>query len=192
MGCLPDVEHKGNFASTPLQKDYVLGGSAKDTNFTLYNIVPEAYIVGGATLEKASDLTGNLVAGRTFAQPGPNETIPNNASIFVDSGAEVMFLPDPVAKKFNQRHVPPAKLDDGEYWVECNATVPTLGVRIAGKDFYIEGRDLLNQHSKKDESGLCLSGVQSGDELYVLGQPFLKNVVAVFDIGKSEMRFAAR
>jgi len=42
--------------------------------------------------------------------------------------------------------------------------------------------------------GLCQSGVNNGRNYppYVIGGTFMKNVVTVFDIGASEMRFAAR
>lgn len=40
---------------------------------------------------------------------------------------------------------------------------------------------------------ICLSGIQDdGGSFGILGDVFLKNVLAVYDIGASEMRFAAR
>jgi len=44
-----------------------------------------------------------------------------------------------------------------------------------------------------DKTGLCLTSVQRGGEgPYILGIAFPQNVVAVFDVGAAEMRFAAR
>ena len=43
---------------------------------------------------------------------------------------------------------------------------------------------------------MCLSGVQDGGELgsgsFILGDVFLKNVLAVFDVGEVEMAFSSR
>ena len=54
--------------------------------------------------------------------------------------------------------------------------------------FYINAADLI-----LDSDGSCFTGIDDGGEgPYILGDVFLKNVVAVFDVGASEMRFAAR
>jgi len=50
-----------------------------------------------------------------------------------------------------------------------------------------------------DENGqdACISGINDGGndpgrDLYILGDSFLKSVVAVFDVGAGHMRFAER
>ena len=44
-----------------------------------------------------------------------------------------------------------------------------------------------------NEDGTCLSGVaDAGLGSSILGDVFLRNVLAVFDVGAKEMRFAAR
>jgi hypothetical protein len=54
--------------------------------------------------------------------------------------------------------------------------------------------DLLRQDARDVETGrLCRVGIMDGDAgPWVLGVTFLSNVVAVFDVGNSEMRFAKR
>ena len=59
--------------------------------------------------------------------------------------------------------------------------------------FSIDSSDLIY----RDWSGKCFSTVAptvplNGIELFFLGDFFLRNVVAVFDFGANEMRFAAR
>ena len=67
-------------------------------------------------------------------------------------------------------------------------------MQINGTAFYINPSDLLLDSGYTDEAGqeLCVTGVQDGGEgPFILGDVFLQNVVAVFDVGASEMRFAA-
>ena len=79
--------------------------------------------------------------------------------------------------------------DEGAYIVDCNATAPEFGVRIGAETFFINAEDLFLDNG----DGTCISGVDdAGDSLSILGDVFLKNVLAVFDVGASEMRFAAR
>lgn len=42
--------------------------------------------------------------------------------------------------------------------------------------------------------GTCMSGINDGGDNapYVVGDVFLKNVVVVFDVGATELRFRAR
>jgi hypothetical protein len=54
--------------------------------------------------------------------------------------------------------------------------------------------DLLRQNARDVETGrLCRVGiVDSGEGPYNLGVTLLANVVAVFDVGNDEIRFATR
>ena len=81
----------------------------------------------------------------------------------------------------------------GLYYARCNATVPAFGVQLGGTTFYMAPEDLLRQ-SVRDETGeWCRIGVTDSDSnVHVLGVTFLTNVVAVFDVGNQEMRFAKR
>jgi hypothetical protein len=85
----------------------------------------------------------------------------------------------------------------GEYWAPCAAEVPAFGVVIGGKTFWLHKDDLLRQEAKLDWWGdgvmHCRVGVADGRAgPYILGDVFLNSVVAVFDVGASEMRFAPR
>ncbi len=91
---------------------------------------------------------------------------------------------------------PPATLvpSQGLFYAPCNATIPSFGVQIGDTVFYMSPDDLLRQSARDPETGkLCRIGLlDSWSGPHVLGVSFLSNVVAVFDVGNSEMRFAAR
>ena len=81
----------------------------------------------------------------------------------------------------------------GLFYALCNATVPRFGVQIGDSTFYMAPEDLLRQTVRDPTKERCRIGVTDTDSPpHVLGVSFLTNVVAVFDVGKSEMRFAAR
>lgn len=117
--------------------------------------------------------------------------------MIVDSGTSLIYLPTRVADEVNHLFVPPAAFNSTQssYVVACDATPPTLGIEIAGKTFFVDGRDMVVrvQRGAVRTNELCLSAVQDGgDGLYILGDAFLRNVVAVHDVGNAEMRLATR
>ena len=102
-----------------------------------------------------------------------------------------MYLPAAVSNAINSLFGSQAYYDPAtETWfVECNATAPTWGLTIGGQTFNINPTDMIVD-TLNDE---CVSGVQDASEGFsILGDAFLKNVLAVFDVGNAEMRFAQR
>ncbi|KAI0815485.1 acid protease [Xylaria sp. FL0064] len=91
----------------------------------------------------------------------------------VDSGKFFNQLPQKIADEVNAAFVPPATYDavTDIYIVACDAIPPSFGITIAGTTFF---------HTAE------------GITLNFLGGVWLQNVVAVFDFGKDEMRFAQR
>ena len=93
---------------------------------------------------------------------------------------------------------PPAVFspDKQLYITTCNATTPEMGITISGKTFHINRADMfLPAH----QDSLCATTITVGfpvpkkiypDGFYAFGDAFLKNVVAVFDVGAGEMQFA--
>nr|AGU10903.1 Eukaryotic aspartyl protease [uncultured organism] len=89
---------------------------------------------------------------------------------------------------------PPAEYlaDAQAYYVKCDAIPPQFGVTIGNQTFWVQPDDLVLRSQVDSETGLCLTSIQNGGEgPYILGIAFLQNVVAVFDVGAAEMRFAA-
>lgn len=89
---------------------------------------------------------------------------------------------------------PPAVYIDDQFatYAPCNASVPSLGVQINGTIFHISEADMLMQGSRDPTGEYCLIGPQDGTTgPYILGDTFMNNVISVFDVGASEMRFVA-
>ncbi|KAK5699761.1 hypothetical protein LTR97_005892 [Elasticomyces elasticus] len=127
-----------------------------------------------------------------------NNTYRTPFQVVVDIGNPINILPYDLADAVNGAFVPSAstaEFDDlGGPAVSCNATAPHFSLTIANHTFSIDSRDMIRQHA----SGVCYSTVASapppgdGLTLMFLGDAFLKNVVAVFDMGQNEMKFAQR
>ena len=117
---------------------------------------------------------------------------PSKVQLIVDSGTTLIYLPTGIANAVNALFVPPAVYDSnqGAYAVACSAKAPEFGVNIGKQIFYINVLDMILSSG----NGTCISGVNDAGSggLSILGDVFLKNVLAVFDVGASEMRFAAR
>ena len=73
--------------------------------------------------------------------------------------------------------------------MDCAARAPAFGVKIGGRNFVVNPKDMIQ---KDAASGACLSAIQDGGATgpFILGDVFLNNVVAVFDVGAAQMRFA--
>ena len=123
---------------------------------------------------------------------------PSNAGqgrYIVDTGTSANTFPAAQAAAINALYSPPAVLNKtiNLYTVPCNATVPQLGIKIGGQVFNHNPQDMIVKSPAID--GLCYSAIQTSLAtlvLPILGATFLKNVLAVFDVGKSEMTFMSR
>jgi hypothetical protein len=165
FGAAPDLSQPG-WASAPL-----LPISGSSTEFLWYNINIDGIVDGGA-LHPAN-------ATSTF---------------LVDTASTLLYLPATDAARINALFDPPAQFVDGAYVVDCNATAPQgVGLRIGGVTFPIDPEDLINL--QPFEQGICATGVQEADptedNLYLIGDVFLFNVLAVFDLEHLQIHFHA-
>jgi hypothetical protein len=81
----------------------------------------------------------------------------------------------------------------GAYFVDCKAIPPPFAVIISGVHFWINPADLIYQELTDPSNGKCALSISTGGSgPYILGDVFLQNVVAVFDVGGAEMRFYSR
>ncbi|KAM7187772.1 hypothetical protein V8F20_010829 [Naviculisporaceae sp. PSN 640] len=192
LGGLPDVSvEEGSWARTPIQSMSLLSGWDIETSeLGMYLIVADAYVFGKTKLG-----TGN--AG--FVPVGEPTRNTTQFPVLIDAGSTLSILPRALVDQLYASFDPPAKYMPGTglYYARCNATVPTFGVQIGSSIFHIEPEDLLRQNVRKQDADTgewwCRIGVtDSYSAPYVLGVTFLSNVVAVFDVGKDEMRFATR
>lgn len=189
LGGLPTTSFNHDFTTVPLE---IYEFSPKlpigATHYTYYTIEVDGFV-----------LNANTVGSSVHA--------------IVDSGTTIAYLPAAITEAFNRAFDPPATLKGGLWEVRCDATPPSFSVRIGGTDFVINSAELLPPQaiSYDPKTGLCvcrvrvrhvsnrladvllkqITGIQSSKGIPpVLGGTFLKNVVAVFDIGAAEMRFA--
>ncbi|CAH0017472.1 unnamed protein product [Clonostachys rhizophaga] len=107
----------------------------------------------------------------------------------IDTGTTMMHLPPPLAETIAAAFEPKAD----SYYVDCNAVPPSLAVVIDGVEFWINPADLIYKHLVDPLTGYCAIGITGGGSgPYILGDVFLQNVLAVFDIRGGEMRFYSR
>lgn len=108
----------------------------------------------------------------------------------LDTGTIANSVPKKQADAINALFVPPAVFNATKgYVVACDAIAPELGISIGGQVFYHNPKDMILQYD-----GYCFSAVQpaSEDSSWILGASWLKNVLAVFDVGASEITFVGR
>lgn len=182
LGSLPPVAHNSNFAKAPVE---------------ITDTIPASFTNGTKEITEWTLTVDSITYGG--AQSLHTNSTPFQA--VVDSGNAFNILPLDMANAVNQAFRPPAAtntsaqigLGQGTYVVDCDAVPPTFGVAIGGHTFYHNGQDLILPYG----SNTCISAIgavvpTAGISLAFLGDAFLKNVVAVFDFGNNEMRFAAR
>ncbi|KAE9366755.1 acid protease [Stipitochalara longipes BDJ] len=183
LGGLPPVSYNPQFATVPVE------------------IAPlPAEITGG--IPNVRSWWAINVSGMTFSPASNPQNITTNSTTaltIVDTGNWFNYVDPETASAINDLFEPPGQWNmetsPVTYTIDCNARAPNLGFIIGGQTFFHNGMDLV--YSTGD--GTCVSAVVSneGVELYgltghIIGDAFLKNVVAVFDFGNNEMRFAER
>lgn len=179
LGGLPPVNHSCHFSTVPVE---------------ITENIPLWYTSGKSVLSYWSTSVRNITFGSKSNNLTTNTT---SFQAFVDSGNYISYLPPAVVDPINALFSPPATFDSdlGLYVVDCSANAPIFGLSLGDQTFYHDGSDLIYQTSE----GVCVSSLASSSEvslgdvtLNIIGVPFLKNVVAVFDFGKNEMRFAKK
>lgn len=180
FGGLPPVSGKtGRFVSTPiLIHEYYEYPPLDSTARSFYSILPDGYVYNN----NASVIT----------------TYPTSYDGIVDSGTTLLYVPTAVVDGYMASFNPPATYYEGYYYYPCNATAPYFGMKIANETFTISSEDIILPDSGfvSNTTGVeyCLVGVVDGgsgvDTFPVFGDVFLKNVVAVFDVGANILKFA--
>lgn len=114
------------------------------------------------------------------------------AQVTLDTGTPHLVLPASIARPFNAMWTPMAQggLLKSTWDVACNAKNSPLAVTIAGMTFEIPLKDLII----KEKNGRCTSAVTVSNSIStgLLGAPFFKTALVVFDVGKGEVRLAKR
>ncbi|KAL8836054.1 MAG: hypothetical protein Q9170_003067 [Blastenia crenularia] len=167
LGGLPPVQHSPYFACTPFRKTVLRYNT--DPEYEYYTITLDGFSYGNQT------------------------EVSMSTEAIVDSGTSLTFLPRDIAIAINKLFVPRPYLSDlasNQWTVDCAAKAPKVGISIANHTFFINPTDLIIKHT----DGSCITGIvwSGANRPAILGDVFLKNVLAVFDVGASEIRFASR
>ncbi|KAF5879339.1 putative pepsin (secreted protein) protein [Botrytis fragariae] len=189
LGGLPPIASYGAWAVAPIQivaiGEGYIQGALPWPQHQVYTLTPDNFIYPGSQRQKWSPKHWS-----PLSMPSSSSQV----QLFIDSGTTLIFLPNSISSALAALYNPPAvyNADLFAYSVPCNAKVPYFAVVIGGVSFPVDPRDMVQD----DNTGMgnCVAGVSDGDlfDFYTLGDVFLKNVVVVFDVGASQLKFRSR
>lgn len=168
-----------------LQQVDLVGEDRAESQFSFYTITADDYLINGQSVHDLS--------------PSMNSTLGAGFPVIIDSGLSTNVLPPSLVDVFYSAFITAPQLVDiqGSSMLAsaCDVEVPSFGIQIGSQVFNMTAQTILDASMNTTVNGtvFCGLGIQPGVETAgVLGDPFLSNVVAVFDIGRSEMHFAQR
>lgn len=130
----------------------------------------------------------------SYVFPGSSKLNTTGTSI-LDTGTTLLYVPTEIAKAYNEQFVPKATFvaDEDTYYVDCDATAPAFAVTIGGVEFSVTAADVILPIG----DGECLSGIQDGGSvsdgnIFILGDVFLHNVVATFNLSSNVVTLTER
>ncbi|KII89765.1 hypothetical protein PLICRDRAFT_138047 [Plicaturopsis crispa FD-325 SS-3] len=117
----------------------------------------------------------------------------SNKTAILDTGTSLLMAPNADAEALHQA-IPGAKFIGDQWMLPCT-TNATLSLAFGGKQFAIDPRDLAFLPSDpKNLTGMCVSGISvgnsGGDNQWLVGDVFLKNVYFSTNVGKNEISLA--
>lgn len=145
---------------------------------------PVSQLINPGAYEYTSHSINADIAYGTGQQLGAS--ISGGASYLVDSGTTLLDIPAEDAAAFNALWDPPClSQSGGACVVDCAATPANFAVVVAGVAFEVNPLDLV-----REVDGTCYSSITSSLVGYspILGDVFLRNVLAVFDWGDHSMQ----
>lgn len=146
--------------------------------------VVSAPIVPGSKSADGSPAYTMYQVNATYTFPGVAKS-QTPYTVVMDSGSTINYLPPTIAKAVGARYQPPVNTTDGS--VPCNAIAPAFGLTIGGKDFLMKKEDMTMKFGR----GKCIATFQpSDDDVFIMGDAFLRSVLVVFDLGKQTLGFA--
>lgn len=191
FGGLPGhpIRYSTAFARTPIEyttitSTAIINGTTTQVNRTEYQM----YTI------RVDNFSFARRTSRFQLNPAPEKIVTQKpeGKLIIDSGTTMMFLSANLAASINALFTPPSRYDETTrtYFVGCNATAPRVGLTIGGTTFWLNPKDMIQNDGP---GAICISAVQpGGDETMIVGDVWLKSVLAVFDVGAAEMRFATR
>lgn len=172
-----------------------------------FSISPETYAPWGVNNEYThwNIKPDGFLIDETFVpwKPGTFEGVGGEMFTIIDTGTTWSYITNETVQTIARFMQPPAVWSPPDSaWINlCNATVPQVNIRINGTDLPISKRDVLLdgfQGQVNDTTTLCWLGYQpsnvsaaGGSSPYLLGDTFLRNVLAVHDVGNLRMALAS-
>ncbi|KAF8189112.1 acid protease [Mycena galopus ATCC 62051] len=143
----------------------------------------------------AVDSSGGFWQATGAAAKVGSTSVVSGIDTIIDSGTTIMYGPPADVKKIFAK-VSGSKLFDstnGYYSYPC-ATPPTISFNWGGEDWAISA-DNLNLGQTETGSSDCVSALAAqdlglGDNVFLLGDSFMKNVYTVFDFDQEAVGFA--
>jgi hypothetical protein len=184
---LEGLPYTGVWAESKVIPETVLSWGMKD-KYSHWNVRPDGFLVGQTFVPWSP---GN------FAQGG------NEVFTVIDSGTPWSYITNETVQVIAKAIEPPAtwSAPDSAYVAMCNATVPHVSIRINGTDLPLSRREIILDGwlgQANDSPTLCWLGFQplfkpkdGPSAPYILGATFLRNVLAVHDLGNFRMAFAS-
>ncbi|KAK6434660.1 hypothetical protein LTR95_009158 [Oleoguttula sp. CCFEE 5521] len=191
LGGIPDIPHSPYWISVPIIPVGV-NASSGEVVYEFYTVVIDGYAY-------SSDQSAQFNPYNS-ANSRKRSLVGNGTQAIVDSGTSLMYVANDVAVGVTLAFTPPGTCDpssrtDPTCYVPCHSIPPVFGVTIKKKVFYVNAQDMILQNGFDEETQMpvCISAVQANLKgLTILGDSWMKNVLAVFDIGAEMMRFSAR
>ncbi|KAK2813124.1 hypothetical protein FQN50_000801 [Emmonsiellopsis sp. PD_5] len=113
-------------------------------------------------------------------------------SALLDTGTSFVLMPLEDAKRVHDLIPDSTYLGNDEFSVPCSAAT-TIEVALSGVKYSISPKDYVGDEGVVD--GTCISRIAGpkplGDDEWILGDVFLKNVYAVFDFDENRIGFAS-
>ncbi|KAJ7666081.1 acid protease [Mycena polygramma] len=177
--------------------------AANTFGFFLANNDSELYLGGTNKNRYTGDIeyhtvnqsTGYWQATGASAKVGSTSAVSGFETI-IDSGTTLIYLPSAAAKEFYS-HVPGSALfdaDNGYYSFPCDSP-PEVAFNWGGADWSITA-DNINLGTTKNGSTDCISALVGqdmglGDDVWLVGDAFMKGVYTAFDLDQNAVGFAA-
>ncbi|KAL0576810.1 hypothetical protein V5O48_005180 [Marasmius crinis-equi] len=191
--------HSSPFFNTAVSQKAVHSGSF---GFKLASSGSELYLGGtNSKLYTGSLEYHNVDDSAGFWQiPGAkalvgSTTVVSDFETIIDSGTTIMYAPGPAAESFYSQ-IPGSKVYDhqqGLYSFPCNS-IPKAAFNWGGKNWEIAPENF-NLGATEEGSSQCVGALASGDlglgnNVWLLGDSFMKNVYTAFDFDRKAVGFA--